>query len=626
MTTDSEAERPAWVRASVAVAVGLVCVWLYGPALFVGYLADDLFQISMVEGLFGQHEPWNLYAFASGRAAENASHAARGSLPWWTVSHFRFSMLRPLSSVLIYFDHAAFPRNGVVHHVHSLAWFLAALYLAYRFVRTIAGDTIALVAVAAFCVDETMAWMVAWIANRCAVVSLALCCIALWLHHRHCGQPTAKRRAAELTAWVLAFSAGEYALGGIAYLVAYELVLHGGPRLPRLRALWPGLAAVGLYAVVYVAGDFGVYGASTYIDPITDPLAFLTSAGERIPRMAGEVWTGMAGESERFWFRYDHTGIVGYIMPNDGADLVTQAWRHARFALVTTLLFVGGVWLLARRYWTAPERRRVRFFVVGSTIALLPIAAIPPATRALMFANLGASVFVAYVLLAAARAWRAPSKGQSVLGGWLRRVLLSLWAFTLVYVHVIRERGYVREQVLALAGAQGSYDEFYGNPPFAQLDLRNKHVVVIATPGLVTGIHGLSMLNLAGRDLPKSWHVLAMGRRPYLVRRFGPRSVELDSVGGPMQLSPQEVLFRSRADAMQLGDKVDVGLFRAKVVHVRDGQGPDGIVFTFDRRLNDPSLVFLEVGPEGLRPFAIPPRGKTVAIQPPLLPQVVPRG
>jgi hypothetical protein len=614
------------MRVGVAVLVVLVCIWLYSPALYAGYLADDLFQISMFEGFFGEHQPWNLYSFARGDAAENAAHAARGSLPWWTVPHFRFSMLRPLSSCLIYLDHALFPRQAVVHHIHSFLWFFAGLYVVYRFIRAVAGESVALMAVAAFSIDETMAWMVAWIANRCALVCLVFSFLALLLHHRHAEEPTPKRRALELAAWGLAFMAGEYAVGGIAYLVAYEIVLGRGRALQRVRALWPGMAALALYGIAYVAGDFGVYGASTYIDPISDPFAFLSSAGERIPRMAGEVWTGMAGESERFLYRYHHTGLVGFVMPNDGADVVTQAWRHARFALVTTLAFVGGAWALARRWWTPDERRRVRFFVLGSTFALVPIAAIPPATRALMFANLGSSVFVAFVLVATFRAWRAKTETKPTAGLWARRVVLSVWALAFVYVHGVRERTYVNEQMMALSGAQDSYDEFYGNPPFAALDLRGKHVVVIATPGLVTGIHGLSMLNLADRPLPKTWHVLAMGRRPYLVRRMGPRAIELDSVGGPMQLSPQEVLFRSRADAMKMGEQIDVGLFRAKVVHVREATGPDGIVFTFDRRLDDPSLVFLDVGPEGLRPFPIPPRGKTIAVQPPLLPQVVPRG
>lgn len=618
---------PAAVHWVVGLAVVALCLWLYEEGFTVGYLADDLFQVSMIEGLFGEHLPWNLYAFARADAAENATHAARGSLPWWTVPHFRFSMLRPLSSLLIYLDHAVAPRNDVLHHVHSFVWFFGALWLTYRFLRQVAGDTIALVAVAVFAVDETMAWMVAWIANRCAVVSLAFCVIALVLHHRGTiGERTPKIRGLEFGAWILAFCAGEYALGGIAYLVAYQIVMRSDSMRQRAIALLPGIVAAGLYAVVYVIGDFGVYGASTYIDPISDPLDFLASAGQRIPRMAGEVWTGMAGESERFWLRYHHTGIVDYVMPDDGADLVAQAWRHARFALVTTVGFVAGGWLLARRYWTADERRMVRWFVLGSTLALLPIAAIPPATRALMFANLGAAVFVAALFVAAYRAWRRDPETPRAVAGWVRTVCLSLWALSFVYVHGVREMVYVQQQMSALAGAQGSYDTFYGNPPFTRLELEGKRVVVIATPGLVTGIHGLSMLNLMDRPLPESWHVLAMGRRPYLVRRLGKRKLELDSVGGPMQLSPQEVLFRSRADALTLKETVDVGLFEALVVHVREGQGPDGVVFSFDRSLDDPSLVWLEVGPEGLRPFEVPPRGKTVAVQPPELPQVVPRG
>jgi hypothetical protein len=608
-------------RAIVGAVVVILCLWIYCPVLHVGYLADDLYQIALVEGLFGPHAPWDLYTFADGDAATNAEQAARGTLPWWTASQFRYSMLRPLASLLVSIDHWLFPRDAVVHHVHGLLWLFACLWIAHRMLVRHVGDRVALLAVVSFAIDETNVWMVAWIANRCTLVSLLFALLALHRHHRARAAGRGLRaQGVELLLWVLAFAGGEYAVGGIAYLFAYEIAMGTGGTRARLVALVPGFAVALVYAVVYVLGDHGVYGATMYIDPVHDLGAFFGSAGERIGRMAGEVWTQMAGEAEIFRIRYGHTGLVDRVMPPDGSDVVTQAWRHARFAVLTSVALVSVAWLFARRCWTDTERRVARWMVLGSTLSLVPIAAIPPASRALMFANFGAAVFMALVVAAAGRAWRRRSVASDARS-WVFRGVVTAAALGLVYLHLLREAVYAAQKVNAFVAVKSKYDGFYGASEFSRIDLDDKHVLVVAAPGLVTGIHGLSVLRLMKEKRPHSWHVLAMGPRPYLVRGIDDRSFELSSVGGAMQTGPQEILFRARADALGVGDVVDVGLFEARVTHAHEGVGPTAIVFTLDRSLQDASVVWLEVGPEGLRRFAHPPPGKTVVIKPPALPE-----
>ncbi|MCH9683280.1 MAG: hypothetical protein K0V04_17730 [Deltaproteobacteria bacterium] len=70
---------------------------------------------------------------------------------------------------------------------------------------------------------------------------------------------------------VLAFAAGEYALCGFAYLVAHTLVGRTDAWTTRLRALWPAALAVTAFAVVSVAMAAGVHGATSYVDPLTQP-------------------------------------------------------------------------------------------------------------------------------------------------------------------------------------------------------------------------------------------------------------------------------------------------------------------------------------------------------------------
>ena len=619
---------PLTERRVVAAWLALVCIAalvLYWDGLSAGFLADDLFHISMLEGLFGDYSIGHLYAFAPEDPESTARHIERGSLPWWTHPQFRFVMLRPLSSLLIAFDHAAFPRLPFVHHLHTLVWFFAVLLLTFRVLRLATSTWIALVATTTFAIDETMAWMVAWLANRCALVSTAFVMLALAVHLRADPQrPWSRERGLELLFWALAFSGGEYAVGGVALLCGYELAGHRAPWRTRVLALWPALVVMLVFISTYVAIRGGVYGATTYIDPFTDTAQFLKSAADRLPRMAGEVWVNMNGESERFYLRYQGSGLAQWVMPDDGADILVQAWRHARFVMALTAIVVLPAWWLARNHLTADERRGIHWIVVGATLALVPVAAIPPATRSLMIANLAAAIFVGAVTVAAVRAWRKAVPKRA--GPWAQRIALAVWTLAILYIHIWREWGYVGQVQGALLSAKHSYEKFYANAHFDEHSVKDKHVVVIATSGLVTGIHGVSMMNVLGYDMPATWHVLAMGPRGYTVRKLGPRTLEVAAVGNTMHWSPEEALFRSPADALLQGDTVDAGVFTARVIADGGGISPSSVLFKFEYRLDDPRLVFFVSGRKGLEPFEIPPKGKMIAVHPPTLPFATPRG
>ncbi|MCR9166488.1 MAG: hypothetical protein ACE37F_31880 [Nannocystaceae bacterium] len=605
-------------RRALRVAFGLValvCAVLYVPGLDAGYLADDLFQISMLEERMGSYSIAHLYAFAPGDAETNAAHVQRGSLPWWTHPEFRFVMVRPLSSLLLTLDHFVAPRNAYVHHLHSALWFGGVLVMGYVLLRRVLGQWIAVVAVASFAVDETMTWMIAWLANRCALVCTVFAFTALWVHIRASRDPGAFRGRGqwlELVLWLGAFAGGEYAVGGVAYLGGYMLLGERRDWKVRVASLWPAAVALLAFVVAYIVLGGGVYGGTTYVDPFRETGQFFSVMGHRVPRMAGEVWANWAGESERFWMRYADSGLSERVMPSHIDDLGVQAYRHGAFAIATSLAWVVPTWLLARRFWSEDERRAIRWIVLGSVFALLPISAIPPATRALMLPNFGAAAFVGAALVAFVRALRG--------GTMLSRVGLGMMALVIGNLHFVREFGYTREHLDAILGAQRAYAQYYRNEAFAQLDLRGKHVVVVSTPGLVTGIHGVSMMHVLGMQAPKTWHVLGIGPRPYTLRRIGERKLELSSVGGAMHQTPQEVLFRNAYDALGKGDRVDAGLFVAEVLNDRNGTGPGSVLFEFRWPLDDPRIVVLEVGPEGLRPFALPEPGTVKPLSPPALP------
>ncbi|MCA9711955.1 MAG: hypothetical protein KDK70_39330, partial [Myxococcales bacterium] len=156
--------------------------------------------------------------------------------------------------------------------------------------------------------------------------------------------------------------------------------------------------------------------------------------------------------------------------------------------------------------------------------------------------------------------------------------------------------------------------------------LGDRPVVVLAAPGLVTGLHGRWILSLLGRPLPRSWHALTIGGRRLLIRRFDARTLEVSTVGQAMHDQPQETLFRPPPQALHVGDQIDVGPFTARVLHERPGQGPASVHFEFHAPLEETGVVFLVGGDQGLRPFALPPEGKAVLVPPPVLPGHQPHG
>ena len=599
-----------------------VATIVYWPALQVGYLADDLYQIALHDGVAGTRPPWALYSLFELDPAATSAHMAGGSLPWWTVPEFKFVQLRPLSSLLLALDHTLRPHDAVAHHLHSMLWMVATVIAAHYALRHATTPVIAGLAFALFAVDETLGWTIAWVANRCSLVAATFAFLAIALHIRRMHAPSRRLVFAELGAWTLAFAAGEYALCGLAYLVAYALIGRTDAWRMRLRALAPAGLALLVFSVVYVIAQAGVLGATSYIDPLSHPGELLVAAFDRIPRMLGETWLTFPSESERLLSRFQGSTSMAWLMLAAGIDSLEQLVPgHGRMVLMLLPpLVLLSAWL-ARPYLEPEERRASAWLALGSVGALVPLTAIMPTTRALALAGLGPAVFIASIAVAATRAVLArPTR----LRPRLRAVTLALIVVPWVGTHTVRDAMFARTEIEGLSGVEGAYRRFHFNRHTEGITLEGKHVVVISTPGLVTGLHARWMMHLWGEPMPATWHVLTMGGRRLFLRRFDRHTLELSTIAGRLLDQPQESLFRPPSADMKLHDVASAGLFDATVVREDPGGGPSAVQFRFQWPLDDPRLVFLFAGAEGLRPLELPPVGGAKALAPPLLPGLDP--
>lgn len=609
--------RGALVSTAIVIVAAII---VYAPALWTGYLADDVYQIALFDGVAGHRPPWALYSLFELDPAATSAHMQRGSLPWWTSIDFRFVQLRPLSSLLLALDHTVAHHNAFVHHLHSMAWLVGTLVAAHMVLRRATTPMIAAAALAVFAIDESLGWTVAWLANRCTLVAATFAFLALALHlarHKHDGPP---RHAAEFLLWLLAFAAGEYALCGMAYVVAYTLVGRADRFAARLVALGPAALALSIFTLAYVAIGAGVSSATSYIDPLGHPQELIVAMIDRVPRMLGEVALCLPAESERLLQRYQGSVVLRALMALGDIDSPAQLpLIHGRLALAALCVVWVPAWLLARPHLQPDERRAVRWLCLGSLGAVLPLAAIMPSTRALAIAGFGPAALVASVCVAMVRAVSARPRRP-----WprIRAALLGVVSLGLLWQHVVADLWATELELAGVHATGRAYETFHTTADIEALDFQDKHVVVLSSPGLVTGLHGQWMMHLHGRPMPASWHVLAVGQRRLLVRRFDDRTLEVSTLSQPMLDRPQETLFRSSTSPMQTGDEVDAGLFVARIVHDRGPQGPDAVQFVFDRALDDPSLVFLETGPTGLRPWTLPPVSRSSVLAPPDLPDL----
>src|SRR5690606_34501964 len=114
----------------------------------------------------------------------------------------------------------------------------------------------------------------------------ALCGAAYAIAYARVGRAAEWRggaRALLLVVGALACAAGEYALCGGAYAIAYALVGRAAEWRVRLRALLPVAVVLLGFVIASVAMRAGVHGATSYVDPLGHPLEFVLASVDRVP-------------------------------------------------------------------------------------------------------------------------------------------------------------------------------------------------------------------------------------------------------------------------------------------------------------------------------------------------------
>ena len=552
------------------------------PFCATGLFMDDYLHQALLEGFkdLGSGDRWHLFTFASGKPEDMRPLIENGPFPWWTLPTLRFSFLRPLTALIANVEHGLIGENAPLMHLHSIAWYVALIAVVTRLYRRALGPSL-LVPLAAvlFAIDDAHAIAVGWIANRNALISTVFALLAVLAHVRWREDGWRWGLPLSLAAVVLGLAGGESAVAALAYLGAWELTRGPGGVAGRVKALLP-MTVVGLgYVALYSWSGSGALGSEIYIDPLREPLAFLSRAPAKALALTGAQFLGAT------------------------ADL----WM-VKVALRPVLVLAGVVGLVAvvgllRALWstlTDAERSGLRWLSLGAALSVIPVLATFPLNRLLLMPSVGGSVLLAAVLV---HGWRSASRfvrlGARVLV--VPAVLLPLVAWPANAVIYRLGADLSRREAMET----GLSDETLGGRVF---------VFLAPDPAAVLypGMHRL----LRGKPPPKAWISISFAAYAHRLTRVSERELEVEVLDGRMMESVFEQLVRSTAYPVPLGHRVQLNGASVEVIGLDEGL-PNRLRVTFDEAAERSGFTFGQWEGERLMPLVLPAVGQSVVLPKP---------
>jgi len=527
----------------------------------------------------------DLFVFMDGVQAHNEQLIDVGILPWWAAPGIRATFLRPLTALTHQLDYALWPRTPWAMHLHSLAWMALVLALAAVTYRRLHGPgAVAMLALALFALDDVRAAPVGWIANRNALIAVALGLATLIGHDAW----RRRRWSAGLPLALLAFSAGlmagELAVVALGYLFAFALFLDRGRPATRVASLLPYGAVTAIYLVVHRMLGYGTYGSDVYVDPSSHPLGFARAVLERVPILLqslllefpmADVWAFVPGAGQLGWS-------------------------------IGAAVLLGGLALGLRGLWR--ERPLARFWAVGTLIGLIPVCASFPMNRLLLFAAVGGAG-----LLAEGLAWSGWLEGT---GGVGRRVHWA--AGGLVLLNLVLAPLLTPLQIGALGQVFGIFDEVERQVP-VDGGIADQRLVLVN--GVEFSGYVKLLRELEGEPGPRAVSWLGHLESDLSVTREDATSLTITPRRGFLATRGQQLCRSPRAFPFAAGDVVEVGELRAEIDEITGDGRPARVTFRFPVELEHPSLRWMVWRGGRLVSFDPPDVGRTVRV-PPTLPRV----
>jgi hypothetical protein len=574
------AARAPWVIIAVALA-------LAAPALTAGFAADDhLHRVvarddTGIDGL--PSRPLDLFVFASGDPDEVARLRDVGVYPWYTDPALKLAFFRPVSSATHAVDHALWPDSPAVQLAHSLAWMGLALAAAWAFFRRFApAPWLAGLALALYAVDDARGPVVGWIANRNALIALALAIPALVAHDRWRRDGWAPGRWLGPLAFALALGAGESSLAIMAYVGAHALWLDRAPWKDRALALAPYLVVIVAWRALYVHLGYGTAGSGIYLDPGADPAAYAGAAATRLPLL-------LLGQLALPW------SDLASLWPVLGPGV-------ALAMLLLALGVIAAVGLACARLLR--REPSARFFATGMLLAAVPVASTFPADRLLGFIGLGAMGLVAQLVGAA-----LTDRGQ--LGdGRARRGAATAVAGLMILVHAVLAPPLLAVRARTMTTIDRVFERADAGIPRGP-EVTTQTVILTGAPSdALAGFLPL-LRQSEGTPRPAHLYLLATLTTEVTLTRVDDRTLRVAATDGLLRHEVDRMTRSPAHRPFRVGDTVPLTGLTMELERVTADGRPASVLARFDRPLDDPSLVWLRWQDKTFVPYTPPAIGAT---------------
>lgn len=499
--------------------------------------------------------PSDLFRFVPRSGPDRVTLFEDGLVPWWASDSFAIAFYRPVSASLHKLDYLLWPDSPWLMHVHSQLWLCAVIALAALLYRRMMPSAFAAqLAILLFALDDAHGEAVGWIAGRNAIVAGTFALAALWLHTRSTDASIQTNRrmgfgAGALCLYLASLLSSEIAVSILAYIIAYSVFMDQ-------RARWVRAAHVGAYVLVtmlwqlkYRAMGYGVSGSGLYIDPIREPVRFVSEVAVRTPYLIASQLTAYLAD---FW------------------SFETQAMR---WTVVTIGLALVALFVFAGRH-ALRKHASARFWLLGALLSLLPACTKIPSDRLLLFFGFGAFGFVASCM-SELKSEADANEAVTPLYRSVRTLLVANAACALMLLPVRALGLKFVEDRMVFAVAHVPHDEA----------IRDQTLIVMNSPHPF-----LSSLIPVWSD---SWN------RPRARRSFtfglSEANVDVERVDAhTLRVRPRAGYLSSRFDGVLIkNEPLPVGFtrkhagIRATVMHLNAEGKPDLLEFRFDLPLDD---------------------------------------
>jgi hypothetical protein len=557
----SKLERVLGHRRAMPLIV-VVAVLGVGNSLWSGLGADDhIHRLSLrgsttIAGLM--RAPLDLFRFAS--PEYNRSLMEQGVFPWWSDPDVRLSFFRPITSFTHLLDHWLWPESAFMAHAQTVAWFVAlVLGVGALYSRLVAPAWVAALALFFFALDDARGGPVSWIANRNALVAGAFSVWSLVCFVR-------SERDGWRPGWLLGpllfalgLLAGEGAASILGYLFAYALFMASGTPRRRIVTLLPYLVLLVAWRLTSRALGYGSSGSGVYVDPLSEPFAFLVEVFVRLPIL-------LLGQLAAPWSEI-----------YNAAPLVVPGMQYVLLVLAAAV--IGGTAYLLVPLW---RERRVRFFCVGALIAGIAPCATFPSDRLLTWIAIGASAVLAELLAALLLALEQPASSR-----WRPRIALTAAASILMF-HAVLGPVFLPIRSIGIESVRAVLERADHSLPQTP-EIENETFVYVNPPGDPLASYIPIMRADTGGRLPRAQRWLASGTCEVAVERLDAHSLRVRPSAGFLQ-SPSEQMLRSPRRPLNVGESVQLGGFSARITALTSDGRPAEAVIRFERMLEDPSL------------------------------------